>query len=373
MRQRKLYKSRLFILVLFILSITAIAASDNTGNNFQPVSSGQISSIFNMLSDKAHTNYAQIKSWQGNIDAAASIVYQGTEAERVFKERIDSEGKAPPKIKEQRESTVEFSANFETASFYADKYHREPLLYIDPNSGEVLKSLAVEGHTISVGTPDYKIISAVSAKKGDSLEYTAIKEERISKEDCMSCGDDIFDPRKIWDTGRPPWETFPLVIQFIEKHGEFSIDGYSLRVEERKDGAKTEYRIEIPGMVSPGEYLFQTMVFSSDNDFNVTSIETRKSDGKPFQKKSWEYKIMDGIYLPQKTTMENYRGENAELVYQSESMFSNQKINQLIPEETFNISNLKLKDGDIFIDKIENKTYRYNLSTQSFEAIKEKE
>ena len=67
MRQRKLYKSRLFILVLFILSITAIAASDNTGNNFQPVSSGQISSIFNMLSDKAHTNYAQIKSWQGNI------------------------------------------------------------------------------------------------------------------------------------------------------------------------------------------------------------------------------------------------------------------------------------------------------------------
>jgi len=171
MRKERLFLSprRPIVTLFFLLSIAVIEASDSVEIIFEPVSSEQIPNILNMLSDKARTNYESIKSWQGEIDATADIVYLDTDAEEVYKEKINNKKNSPQKIIKQRESTVEFTADIENSSFYANKYHREPLKYIDPNSGELLKSLLVEGHNISIGTPDYKIVSNVSAKKGDSL------------------------------------------------------------------------------------------------------------------------------------------------------------------------------------------------------------
>ncbi len=57
--------------------------------------------------------------------------------------------------------------------------------------------------------------------------------------------------------------------QRLEKHGEFSIDGHSLRIEERVGGTTTEYRLEIPSQVSPGEFVFTTMIFNSDKGIVV--------------------------------------------------------------------------------------------------------
>ncbi len=355
-------KTKLFTVALItLMSITVIEGSENSiGNNFQPVPSGQISGILNMISAKAHNNYERIKTWQGKIDANVTIMYQGTEAEKVFKNKIDDKGETPKKIKKQRESTVEFAANFENSSFYSKKFHRKGVQYTDPNSGKLLKTESIVGHNVSIGTAEYKISCHANAISGDNIvSRAAIKKERVSQEDCPSCGDDIFDPRSFLLEGQPLWEFFPLMLQYIQKHGDYSIDGHSLHLEERRDGTITEYRIEIPGAVSPGQYLIKTMVFSSEEDFNVTLVETKKADGKLFQKKTWDYKVIDGIYLPKKTTKQNFTGDNAELSYERECIFSNFKLNQTIPEHTFTYKNLGLENGDKFIDKILDKEYIY--------------
>ncbi len=355
-------KTKLFTVALItLMSITVIEGSENSiGNNFQPVPSEQISGVLNMISAKAYDNYSQIQTWQGSIDANVTIIYQGTKAENFFKNMIDDKGEAPKKIKKRRESTIEFAANFENGLFYSKKFHRKGVQYTDPNSGKLLKTESVVGHNVSIGTADYKISCHGKTKRGDNLiSRAATKKERVSREDCPSCGEDIFDPRSFLLEGQPLWEFFPQILQYIQKHGDFSIDGHSLHLEERRDGTITEYRIEIPGAVSPGKYLIKTMVFSSEEDFNVTLVETKKADGKLFQKKTWDYEVIDGIYLPKKTTKQSFRRDNAELSYERECIFSNYKLNQTIPEHTFTYKNLGLQNGDKFRDKILDKEYIY--------------
>lgn len=365
-------KIKLFSVALItLMSITVAEGSENSiGNNFQPVPSGQISGILNMISSKAYNNYSQIQTWQGNIDANVTIMYQETEAEKVFKNKIDDNGEAPKKIKKQRESTIGFAANFKNGSFYSKKFHRKGVRYTDPTSGKLLKTESAVGHNVSIDTAEYRISCHENAKSGGNIaSRVAIKEERVSQEDYPSYGDDIFDPRSFLLEGQSLWEFFPLMLQYIQKHGDYSIGGHSLHLEERKDGTITEYRIEIPGQVSPGQYLIKTMVFSSEKDFNITLVETKKSNGKLFQKKTWDYEMIDGVYLPKKTTKQDFTGDNAELSYERECIFSNFELNQIVPEETFTYHNLGLKDGDLFVDKIENKKYKYNLSTKSLDAI----
>ena len=102
-----------------------------------------------------------------------------------------------------------------------------------------------------------------------------------------------------------------MLLDYIKKHGEFSIGGASLRVEKRMDGSTTEYRLEIPSpQTSPGEFVFTTMLFNSDKGFNITLSETRTADGKLYNKVIWEYEAINGVYLPASTTIQTFAGEN---------------------------------------------------------------
>ena len=363
-RQKRILVNMTKLFTVALITLMSIAVAEGSENsivsNFQPVPSEQISDILNMISSKAYSNYSQIQTWQGTIDASVTKIYQGTKAEKVFKNKIDDNGEAPNEIQKQRESTIEFAANFENGSFYSKKFHREGVRYTDSNSGKLLKTESAVGHNVSIGTAEYRVSCHENAKSGDDIvSRVAIKEERVSQEDCPSCGDDIFDPRSFLLEGQPLWEFFPLIFQYIQKHGDYSIGGHSLHLEERKDGAITVYRLEIPGQVSPEQYLIKTMVFSSEKNFNVILVETKKGDGNLFQKKTWDYELIDGIYLPKKTTKQDFTGDNAELSYERECIFSNFKLNQPISEHTFTYKNLGLKNDDKFVDKIQNKEYIY--------------
>lgn len=356
--KENMFNKCLIFAVLFILTCsTAIATSDCTVENFQPVPSDQIEDVFNMLSNKAYTNYTRIKSWQGRLDASVSSVIQGEQAERIFKHQLTGAGTPPQQITVHSERTVEFAADFENTCFYAKKYHRRPLQYIGPG-GEPFEPPFVDEKEISIGTPDYTITSSIITRREETVvRRVATKEKRISQENRRTRRDTIFDPKNYLMLAQPTWELFPLIIQFIEKHGEFSVDGHSLRVEECKDDTKTKYRIKIPFSNGPGEQIFQTMVFPSENDFNITSVEIGRPDGKPVRARTWEYEVVDGINVPRKTTEENF--EDGKLVYQEVCTFVNKAVNQDIPKDTFGHQNLGLENGDHLVDKIAQKTFEY--------------
>jgi len=362
MKKRILNKTKLCTVVLLtLLNFVVEGLGNNTENNFQPVPPDQMSGILTMISNETQSNYDKIKIWQGKVDATTGIIYEGTEAERVFKNKTDGVGQVPKKVKKLSESTVEFAVNCEKGLFFDKKFYRSPLRYIDPDSGRVLGTKLIVGSTTTIATPEYRITNVPFVKREDVIiTRQAVKEKRAFQESCSTCRKDIFDPRYEAIDGVAFRETFLFLLNYIEKHGEFSIDGQSLRIEKHVAGTTTEYRMEIPSpQKNPGEFVFTTMIFNSDKGFNITLSETRRPDGKLFQKAIWEYEVINGVYLPTRTMIQTFRGENAELASERECIYTNLKLNQAIPEETFTYKNLGLQNGDKFIDKIQDKEYTY--------------
>jgi len=235
------------------------------------------------------------------------------------------------------ESTVDFTVNCEKDLFYDRKFYRGPLKYIDPVDGRVLGTKSIVGSTITIATPEHRITNVPFVKLEDVIiTRRATKEQRNYNESCSTCRKDIFDPRYETIDGVTFRGTFLFLINYIEKHGEFSIDGHSLRMEKRMDDTTTEYRLEIPSpQTSQGEFIFTTMIFKSDKGFNITSSETRRADGKLFQKAIWEYEAIDDVHLPTRTMMKNFQGENAVLRNERECIFSNLQLNQAVSEKHF--------------------------------------
>jgi hypothetical protein len=362
MKKRILNKTKLCTVALLTLLNFAVVEGlgNNTENNFQPVPPDQMSGILTMISNETQSNYNKIKIWQGKVDATIGKIYEGTEAERVFKNETDGVGQVPKKVKKIQENTVEFAVNCEKGLFFDKKFYRSPLRYIDPDSARVLGTKSIVGSTTTIATPEYRITNVPFIKREDVIiTRQAVKEKRAFKESGPTFRRDFFDPRYEAIDGGGFRQTFLFLLNYIEKHGEFNIDGYSLRMEERVGGTTTEYRLEIGSQVSPGEFLFATMIFNSDKGFNITLSETRSADGKLYQKMTWEYEAINGVYLPKRTTKQNFKGENAELGYERECVFTNLKLNQAIPEETFTYKNLGLKNDDKFVDKILGKEYTY--------------
>jgi hypothetical protein len=362
MKKKIFNKTKLCTFVLFtLLNFVTEGSGNSTENNFQPVPPDQMSGILTMISDETRSNFDKIKIWQGKVDATIGIIYEGSEAEHVFKNKTDGVGQVPKKVKRLSESTVEFAMNSEKGLFFDKKYYRSPLRYIDPNSERVLVTKSAVGSTTTIATPEYRIINVPFIKrKNVIITRKAVKEKRALKESCTTCRSDIFDPRIESIDGRAFHGSFLFLINYIEKHGEFRIDGQSLRIEKHVAGSTTKYRIEIPSpQKNPGEFIFTTMIFNSDKGFNITLSETRSADGKLYNKVIWEYEAINGIYLPTRTMSQTFKGENANLDNERECIYTNLKLNQALPEETFTYKNLGLQNGDKFIDKTLGKDYTY--------------
>jgi hypothetical protein len=361
MKKRILDKTQLYTVVLLTLLNCVEGLGNNTERNFQPVPSDQMLDILTMISNVTQSNYDKIKKWQGKVDVTSGRIYEGTKAERVFKNQINGKGEVPKKVKRLVETTTEFAVNCEKGLFYDKKLYRSPLIYIDPNNGRVLGTKPTVGSTITVATPEYRITNGPFVEGKDVIiARQAVKEKRVFKKDCSTCKKDIFDPRYDAIDGASFRRSFLFLIKYIEKHGEFSIGGESLGMGKRMDGGTTEYRLVMPSPQSnPGEFVFTTMIFNSDKGFNITLSETRTADGKLYNKAIWEYEAINGVYLPTRTMNQTFQGESAELRSERECIYTNLKLNQAIPEETFTYKNLGSKNGDKFIDKIRNKEYTY--------------
>ena len=361
MRRRIVFRGIKLYAVILLVSfgfISAESVANNTATEFSAVSPNDIPDILTMISEKTHSNYERIKTWQGEIDATVDAICEGLAAKRILQNKRSCAGKNAEVVREHRRSKIEFVADCEQNFFYAKKYSQNPRQYIDVETGRILCVRSNPGYNISIGTPEYQINCRPDSKRGDSIATRkAIK--KAAERNCASCSSDVFDPREFFLAIGPLWETFPRMIKIINEHGEYGIDGYTLKVEKRTQEDVMEYRIQIPGKVSLGQYLFITMVFSSEKGFNIISLETTRTDGKLFQKKTWDYEMINGVYLLSRTTTQNFTGEYAKLSYDKERVFRNSRINQPIPEEAFTYKNLGLQNGDKFIDKILGKEYTY--------------
>lgn len=259
------------------------------------------------------------------------------------------------------ELTIEFALNAEKDLLFVNHYSEKPRQYIDFETKRDLGAKWMPDRSKAIVTSEYYLHSSPNTtREGVVLNRKAIKVKREkNRRGCVTPIPPIYEPRDSFGAKRSILETLPLVLQHINEHGEFNVDGHRLKVEEQKYGDVTRYLVRQPAKVAPETYFFLKMVFCSENGFNIVSYELTDSNGKLNRRLTWEYELVSGVYLPKKTTEERFERTNGELSYHRESTFRNLQLNQAIPEKTFTYKNLGLQNGDKFIDRILDKEYTY--------------
>ena len=119
---------------------------------------------------------------------------------------------------------------------------------------------------------------------------------------------------------------------------------------------------------SPEHYITTTKTFSSQYGFNIIHWEVASGNGMLLQKFSWEYELINNVYVPKKVVEKHY-DSNGEVALERDCTYIKNTLNQAIPLEKFEYTNLNLKEGDIFIDEILNKEYRYEVATQTLKPV----
>jgi len=354
----------IIIVILLMLVVTANAQI----NSYIPANKDEIPSVLAMLLAEGRSNYERIRTWQGEADFTVDIIYRSAAAERVFHEKTEGKGEIPQSVRKRKVGNIQFVADFVKGHVYENLHRPNPVQYTEVETGRDLGTKSpLPWHTVSVITPEHLTQSAPSVYDGPSIKSRrAIRE--APKRDTANILSGVFDPRECFGAGGVVWKTLPRLIQRFEEEGKFSVGEYDLEVKERVQGANIDYCIKIP-LKSSETYVFATMVFSGKKGFNIISYEITTQDEKLFQKLSWEYELVDGVYLPSKTGKKNFDYKAGHLRYQEEFVLRNHKLNKTIPEETFTHKNLGLKDGDIFIDEIMNKEYRYEAATKKLKTI----
>jgi len=235
-----------------------------------------------------------------------------------------------------------------------------PPYYTDFETGRDLGTKSAPSQKVSIVTPEYYInYGPHIMRDGAITSRKFVKKVRQKGLTCTNLSGPVSDPREHLVGRTPIWETFARVLQYMDVHGEVSVDGYAMKVEKCTNGNLTKYRIQIPGKVARENYAFVTRVFSSKKGFNNVLYEETNPEGQLLHKRSRDYDLIDGVYAPSKTTEQIFERNNGKLSYEEKYTFKNQKVNVPIPPETFTYKNLGLRNGDKFIDKIQDKEYTY--------------
>jgi len=354
--------AKVCVIILLFVSFrfaTAESVADNTATKFRPVSPNDITDILTRISDKTRSNYERIKTWQGEADATVEIIYRGPAAERVFRENTSGKGKIPKGVRQRTVGNIRFAADFEKGLVYQNLHRPNPLQYTELETERDLGAKSLFPlHTVSVITPEHFTKSGANVYEGISVKSRSAVREAPEKCSCAMSG--VFDPRKCFGLGGPLWQILSLVIQNIDEDGKLSEGAYDLELEERVREGSTEYRIGLLYKSPEETYaILTTMVFSGEKGFNIISYQVADQQGKLLEKESWDYGLLDGIYLPTKTGKQNFERQTGQLSYQEEFIFKNSQINHVITPETFTYKNLGLKNGDKFINKILDMEYTY--------------
>lgn len=346
-------------IMIVILLLCDFALGQN--EEFQVVPTERIPEILNIISNRVHQNFLQIHSWEGEIHVSRYVVYKGENAKRIFESHTDALGDPPNRIAKFTESTTTFSSDLGKGLLYAKVSRKIPSRYMDTADGRDLGTKSIPWYRISILTPEYHLHSSPSImRNGYTVKRKAVK-EKVDK-DCKVAGErpSVFDPRDLFDVRNPVWQQFPYIVEQIRESGEYIVDGYGLKVEQRILPNAVQYRVHQPAKTSlEGGNIWLLKTFSTDAGYNMISSEVTSVNGGLMHRQTLKYQSVQGVYIPSEATYENFDPNDGTLQYLKEQDFKNVRLNGVIPAETFSYKNLGLENGDEFVDKVLSKKYTY--------------
>lgn len=366
----------LIISIVLIFSIKTEAVESNQECKWVSVDQNDIAEILTMIGERVKGNYNKISTWQGKVKIVSDGLYEGERGKRFF-EVILHDRPLPNIINEHQEFTREFALDVNKELLY-DNYYPDIQKYLimDLDTGRELqlKENLRLGSSKAILTRDYHLDCMENKNRdGVTVSRTVIKQTRpqgkVGRQNQLH---PVFDPRETMRifgdvTGKsldPLGGSFAKYLAFFDKEGGRSIDGYpTITVKECNVGDFKKYRIGLIVLSKDSTgatvHLFFNLVCSIKAGFNIVSYTTTDSNDRMFENKTWDYGLINGVYIPVKHIKQSFDYLTGDLKDQSTLTFIEQKVNDPIPAEVFTYKNLALQNGDKFIDNILNKEYIY--------------
>jgi len=327
-------------------------------NEFAPVPQERVADVLKTISDTSRANYDRLRTWEGEVQVIRNTVYQGDQVKRTLQDAGLTVAAVPPEMLESMEVGIEFGIDMGNDSLYSINRSPRPIAYKHTETGATIATKDSPGYKHAIVTREFYLYTDTAVNGLSPGTKAAIKNKRPSG--CLPCElPFVFDPRGLFGTPDPAWQTFPKIVEDIKSRGTYTVDGKPLKVEERRSSDTIEYRVRMPGKGDHREPVLITTTFASKVAYSPTLTELNSTDGKLLRKGTLDYETVDGIFLPVKTTFQRYAEEDGQTYYEKNAAIKTRRINKPIAPETFSMASLKLAQGDVLIDFILGKQFIY--------------
>jgi hypothetical protein len=288
-------------------------ADESTGETIKNISNEEMPIKLYLVADEIKDNYEKILTWSGEIAVKISMLHTGITAKEVFK-FTDGTGEIPDSILQKVEEKINFVIDTKKNYVYIDDLREKPSKYFDYHTGVDLgnKNSSPYWSTI-IARPDFLLeAKPKSYNRTERIisQRIAVKKTAIKTESRTGLYETIVsDPRRIFMPGGiSTWDHNDILIKKIEQYGKVEFDGYSLKMEEHKNGDSVEYKIIEPSVISmernsPENYIITTKIFSTQYGLNLIYWEVTSGTGRLLQAFSNEYDLINGVYLPNTTAL----------------------------------------------------------------------
>lgn len=368
--------SSCFLLLCILLGMyfTSAFANEPSRETKRVIPEEEMPAILGLIGESIRDNYERIQTWSGEIDVKMNWLWTGAKAEEIFKNFTNAIGEVPEAILQKIEQKDIFAVDAKRNFVYVNKF-REKNQYLNHINGVDLgRSSHHQIQSTSIATQDY-IVEAKPRRWDINFNLTEMRAVKKSSQKQSGTGlcTGIDDPRKVFMPAGNPWNYFNNLVEQINKLNKLDVYGHKFKIEEYKKGKIFEYKIIQPAVInkegsSPENYVILTQIHSSQYAFNIIYWEIRSGSDRLKQRYTWEYEFIDNVCLPKRVVKKDY-DSSGRVASEKDCTYTNNKVNQVIPPETFEYTNLNLKDGDIFVDEILKKEYRYRTATKTLEPI----
>lgn len=335
---------------------------------FQVVEAERIPSILRSISKQTKENLEQVHTWQGELVRSMYFIHKENMAKETFETLTGANGPCPNEVAAITENRIIFKCDLDKGLLYVKRSREAPSRYIDPATNKDLGTKSLPSSSSEIITNEYRYNAQPSAYLNDEVAQRKGVKTKIDRPLYAGGRQPDYLPRYLFDIDSQVWWRYPEYAKILEEEGEYVFFGLAMKAEQRTLSGDLQYRIHEPFYMNAFNikgWLINT--FSERSGYNIIDSERITADGKLMVQESTEYQKINGVYVPIKSTEKqfDYTGDFS-LKMQEEQTFNNVRINEAIPAEAFTYKNLGLKDGDKFVDKIENKEYIY----QSGELVK---
>jgi RNA polymerase sigma factor (sigma-70 family) len=332
-------------------------------------------SVMALLAAQAKGNYGKIKTWQGVYSyVLRQHLNEGFVAQ--LRAGIQPEGRrpaAPEKAEallQEFDQVLTFAVDLGADALYRDIETNRMRFFKLGTSDEVqIPNVGADDHR-SIVTPELYLVfrpkeQATSAFLPNLAEARNKRRvDRFPVAEGRNREGGSPDPRGFFkfDPGNSFWSGLDLYAEALR--GESGAEAERI-VKERLKLAKAEgpggrwYREQM-GFGNPGEPVFWvTTLWSPQAGYNPVSHVRAlgQPDGKVQSRIEWQWKLMDGIYVPEAFHETIYREAGGGISLERDAKMKESAVNRPLGPHQFDERGLGLSDGDLILNHLERVAY----------------